>query len=261
MCVDEEIRAFEISWIISGRARKTISEYKRYLKKYFDSVHEVSLSATSSWLLSIKGAPSRRIAARAIRSFGKYLETMGNDRLRWWRYLPLAQESIAPHETVKVENIRDARKSRLSSRDHAIVELLWSSGLRRSEVAGLNVSDVQFETQLIVVRASKSNDVRYVPLSPDARSALNVYLAGRVSGSVFQLSPAGISAMLRRRGLPPAHAWRRGWAVESLRRGISETSVRTAAGWRSGSMVVRYTAALSQELAIAEFQRSWADEV
>ena len=58
-------------------------------------------------------------------------------------------------------------------------------------------------------------------------------------------------------GVPTAHAWRRGWAVQALRNGVSETSVKAAAGWSSGEMVARYTRALSGELAIEEFQRSW----
>ena len=40
-------------------------------------------------------------------------------------------------------------------------------------------------------------------------------------------------------GVPSAHAWRRGWAVQALRNGVSETSVRAAAGWSSGAMVAR----------------------
>jgi len=37
-----------------------------------------------------------------------------------------------------------------------------------------------------------------------------------------------------------------------------EVSVRAAAGWSSGAMVARYTRALSGELAVEEFQRSWS---
>ena len=39
-----------------------------------------------------------------------------------------------------------------------------------------------------------------------------------------------------------------------LRNGVSETSVRAAAGWSSGAMVARYTRALSGELAVEEFK-------
>ena len=41
------------------------------------------------------------------------------------------------------------------------------------------------------------------------------------------------------------------------RSGVSETSERAAAGWSSGTIVARYTRALSGELAVEEFQRSW----
>jgi integrase len=66
-----------------------------------------------------------------------------------------------------------------------------------------------------------------------------------------------VRLLLQRLNAPSAHAWRRGWAVHALRNGVSETSVRAAAGWTSGAMVSRYTSALSGELAVEEFQRSW----
>lgn len=44
---------------------------------------------------------------------------------------------------------------------------------------------------------------------------------------------------------------------QALRNGVSETSVRAAAGWSSGAMVARYTRALSSELALDEFARVW----
>jgi len=42
--------------------------------------------------------------------------------------------------------------------------------------------------------------------------------------------------------------------VHALRSGVSQTSVQAAAGWSSGAMVTRYTAAVSGELAISEFR-------
>ena len=43
---------------------------------------------------------------------------------------------------------------------------------------------------------------------------------------------------------------------------LKHTSIkclRVAAGWSSGAMVARYTRALSSELAVEEFQRSWGN--
>ena len=45
--------------------------------------------------------------------------------------------------------------------------------------------------------------------------------------------------------------------MEFSKSSFSVTSVRAAAGWSSGAMVARYTRALSGELAVEEFRRSW----
>ena len=79
----------------------------------------------------------------------------------------------------------------------------------------------------------------------------------RSKGSVTQLTSDGIRSLLRRLNAPPAQAWRREWVVYVLRNRVSEVSVRTVTGWSSGAMVARYTAALSKELAVAEFERLW----
>jgi hypothetical protein len=63
--------------------------------------------------------------------------------------------------------------------------------------------------------------------------------------------------LIAKDGFQSAHAWRRGWAVQALRSGVSETSVGAAAGWSSGAMVARNTSALSGELAVVEFRRTW----
>ena len=44
--------------------------------------------------------------------------------------------------------------------------------------------------------------------------------------------------------------------MQSLRSGVSETSVRSAAGWSSGAMVARYTRAMSAELALDVLDRA-----
>ncbi len=45
--------------------------------------------------------------------------------------------------------------------------------------------------------------------------------------------------------------------MHSLRSGISEASVQSAASWSSGAMVARYRKAMAAEFALDEFKRSW----
>jgi integrase len=129
--------------------------------------------------------------------------------------------------------------------------------MRRSEIARAQVEHLDLSLGVLTIPISKTGKFRTVPLSPDAVLALVMFLQDRRVGFVTQLTSDGIRSVLRRLGAPPAHAWRRGWAVHALRNGVSEVSVRTIAGWSSGAMVARYTAALSNELAVTEFQRLW----
>ena len=116
---------------------------------------------------------------------------------------------------------------------------------------------MNFSEGFLIVRTSKTGKPRIAPLSPSARHALRKHIGKRSQGSLFDMTTNAIRLCLQRLDAPSAHAWRRGWAVHALRNGVSETSVRAAAGWSSGAMVARYTRALSGELAVEEFQRSW----
>ena len=61
-------------------------------------------------------------------------------------------------------------------RDRALVELLYRSGIRRSEVANLGVEDLDFDRRLIKVKDVKSLKERMAPLSDLSRYALLEYL-------------------------------------------------------------------------------------
>lgn len=47
--------------------------------------------------------------------------------------------------------------------------------------------------------------------------------------------------------------------TSTLNDGVSETSVRAAAGWSNGAMVGRWTKSPSGEIAVEEFHRSWSE--
>lgn len=249
------IAAYESEWMLRGRASKTVVEYCRYLHQLLRETGKPEIQDVLSWLGNQRSPACQRQAGRAVRSFGKFLEQSGHLAFEWWRQVPLRVEPVLPQATVTEADLCAVRTQCRTPRERALIELLWSSGLRRSEIARLEVGDLNLPEYWISVRTAKSGRPRRAPISAEAATALSALIEGRCQGSVFELTPDGIGALLRRRGWPSAHAWRRGWAVEALRNGVSETSVRVAAGWKSGAMVARYTAALSEELAHAEFQR------
>lgn len=61
-------------------------------------------------------------------------------------------------------------------RDRAILEVLYSTGMRRCELAALRVRDLRLDCQTVLVEQGKGGKPRMVPLGPQARLWLNRYL-------------------------------------------------------------------------------------
>ena len=85
-------------------------------------------------------------------------------------------------EVLDLVERRAADRGWLGLRDRALMELLYSSGLRLSEVHGLNEEDVEFETEdprgRVRVRG-KGGKERIVPVGRHAGNAIHTYLYGR----------------------------------------------------------------------------------
>ena len=253
------LREFQLDWQLTGKAHRTASDYVSAVLALLNQYPEPTLADVKQWIASTSSMPTQRKRGQAVRAVGKWAEEQDYECFTWWRNVPLIKETTKPQTTVTEADYRRALKSADTARDTALIEVLWSTGLRRGEIERLEIADVNLADSFLVVRTSKTGKPRVVPLSPQARHALRRLLKTRTEGSVFQMSSNAIRLRLQRIGAPSAHAWRRGWAVQALRSGVSEASVRTAAGWQGSAMVSLYTRTLAGELAIDEFCRVWAE--
>lgn len=249
---------FELDWHLTGKSKETAKKYAYDIKKFIAAHPNPNLIDAKQWILGTSSMVSRRKRGQALRAFGKWLSDQGIDEMSWSQKVPLAKEKSLPQTTATHADYLQSLNRAVTPRDKAVIEILWSTGVRRAELCALQVEDIDFLGNFLVIRVSKTGKPRVVPISPSAKRALRRLVYGRTSGAVFNMSPNAVRLLLQRLSAPSAHAFRRGWAVHSLRNGVSETSVRAAAGWASGQMVARYTRALSGELAICEFQRSWS---
>lgn len=155
----------------------------------------------------------------------------------------------------------DTQKGR---RDRALYELIYSSGLRVSEAAGLKVGDIDFERRLMVVRGKFDRD-RMVPISEVAHDFLSAYLGERIGSAeawVFpgysgHLSSMYISerfrAFLRRLGMDAkdisTHSIRHSTATHLLENGASIRHVQELLGHACIESTVRYTQLMVDGLA------------
>src|SRR5580704_3540376 len=102
-----------------------------------------------------------------------------------------------------VDSVRDDAAS-WPTRDRAILEMLYGCGIRNAELTGLNLEDIHWANEAILVRG-KGQKQRYVPLGDAAAEALRVYIGERsarlkaASGKKVLATPA-LFINLRLRG-------------------------------------------------------------
>jgi len=255
MSVQDFLGEFEADWRLLGRSTKTVGEYSRLLAELDSYANSgVSLAIVKTWLALAPSNEAARYRGRAVRAFGKWAETHEVSGWGWWRQVPLVATPAVPQETVTVEQYRQLVGRLSNASDRLLVELLWCTGLRLSELVRLEWDDLNLADGYAVVRTSKTNKPRLVPLSDQALRALR-----RVDwvrhGRVFRATQRTLQRRLQRVGAPSAHAFRRGWAVNALQSGISQVSVQAAGGWTNSAMVSRYVLAVSSQLAIHEFRQ------
>ncbi|HVA91817.1 MAG TPA: tyrosine-type recombinase/integrase [Chloroflexota bacterium] len=171
-----------------------------------------------------------------------------------------AGRSISTAELVALVQAcrRDATPAGL--RDAAILAVLYTGGVRRAELAALELADYTPEPPTLRIRHGKGNKERLVPLIPSASAALVAWITwrGAVPGSLFlPLSKAGrpsgpsfssyaVYKMLTKRGLQAGvtdispHDFRRTFVGDLLDAGIDLSTVQQLAGHANVTTTARY---------------------
>jgi site-specific recombinase XerD len=158
-------------------------------------------------------------------------------------------------------------------RDTAVIRLLFDAGLRRAELVGLDVVDVDLRDAVVHVMG-KGRKPRATAVSPKTVLALSRYrrlrerhpgaddpaffLTARTNAAgSWRLSGGGVAELLARRcrnvGLEPINPHRaRHTATHALlAAGANESDVEQLMGWSTPDMVRRYGRAMAAERAIA----------
>ena len=128
-----------------------------------------------------KSSIARKLGA--IRSFFKYLYREGeisSNPARLVRTPRLSQKKPRFLSVQEVEEILElpSRKTDLGIRDRAILELLYGSGTRISELVSMNLSDISLNDRLVKVYG-KGKKERLVPFGKKAQQAVQDYLLRR----------------------------------------------------------------------------------
>jgi integrase/recombinase XerC len=207
-----------------------------------------------------KSSIGRKLSA--IRAFFKYLLREGRVRKNPAELVstPKKEKKVPFHlnideVTALVEAPRDRDLPGL--RDKAILETLYSSGIRVSELTGLNVGEVDLERGMARV-LGKGGKERIVPLGRHAHSAITAYLAARnhppcdapfllnarggrlTSRSVARIVDKYILKIAAMKKISP-HTLRHTFATHMLEGGADLRAIQELLGHASLSTTQKYT--------------------
>ncbi|MDB4661274.1 tyrosine recombinase XerC [Gammaproteobacteria bacterium] len=220
---------------VKNLSRNTTSSYKRDLEKlskYLQSINIVTYSAIdeavcSGWLGSLYASNNNPKSIQrhlsSAKGFFKFLkknsivESSPFDLITAPKAPSYLPEVLSPEDVSQLLNFKPSDS--LEIRDLAIIELIYSSGLRVSEAANINLED--FEEEMSFLRIlGKGSKTRLVPIGRYAKAAIENWILERSkfsgeSSALFinlkgsRLTVRSIQLRLKRlslkQGLPPIH--------------------------------------------------------
>lgn len=276
-----------------GRSIKTVENYDRYLTKFLafvktDSPAKLTEEQVRTFRLYLNRQPGTKSGGRmepmkrktqnyyliAVRAFLKYMrkrgiESLNPERIELAKVAERSLDLISPQELQRLMDAPDL-KTLQGLRDRAILELLFSTGLRISELTGLSIDDVDLSRSEFSVRG-KGDKIRVVFLSDGAKKAVQNYLGKRkdMHDAMFiqygknakntndlRLSPRAVQRMLKAcaikagitRKVSP-HVIRHSFATNLLQNGADLRSVQALLGHANIATTQVYTHVTDKHLA------------
>ncbi len=228
------------------------------IRGYLSNLYEHGLSKTSV---------ARALAA--LRSLYKWLAQEGEVEQNPAALVatPKLPKKLPRVPTIEeVNTVLDAEMpecSAFTERDQVILELLYGCGIRNSELIGINLDDIHWSNQVVLVRG-KGKKERYVPFGDSAASAMRDYLPTRqrVLGETRRTAERALLINLRgsrlttrsvgrivkqiavARGLSPdvhPHTLRHAFGTHMLEEGADLRAIQEMLGHERLSTTQRYT--------------------
>jgi integrase/recombinase XerD len=271
-----------------GLAKNTVEAYRRDLLQLENFLNRKKISAVGTtnvvlreFLLDLdrKGLQSRSIARQVVSLRQFFLHLLREEIIatnpaehlespRTWKVLP---KYLSVEETQKLLLLPDASEP-LGLRDRAILEMLYGTGLRVSELVSLRVADVNLQAGTVQT-IGKGNKQRIVPVGKLAIGAVETYLvqarpgllkakpspwlfvSRRTKGSAGRLTRQSIWLLLARYGrlagikkpVTP-HLLRHSFATHMLTRGADLRSLQIMLGHADIATTQIYTHVVSTHL-------------
>ena len=252
-------------------SKHTVSAYINDLEEFnkFLNINRVKLneklnySFVRQWIveLSENGLSSRSINRKisSLKSYFNFLIAINKlnvSPLKLHRNLKVEPKIIIPfneREMDKVFEIFNNNSGKLD-RDFLIIEILYSTGIRRDELINLKFEDIYFEQGLIKV-LGKRNKERLVPVLPNLLSKIKKYISNNSINSYLfkskngkKISPSTIYRIVKKyfrqissKNKISPHVLRHSFATHMINNGADINSVKEILGHSSLASTQIYT--------------------
>jgi len=242
-----------------GMSKHTLLFYQRCLSKAIGI--ELSPQGISLFLASLRCGNAKHSYFRAIRAFCNWsykeglLKENPIDRVD----TPIVAKKLLPSITPEQFNLLLTATDKL--RDKCIVSLLFDSGLRLSEICNIEPTNIDWDSNILKVVVKGNREAKAV-FTPKTAMLLREWLSKDGHGeTLFSIKPRGIQDMLSKLsakvGFPcNAHSFRRGFACNLHRKGLSTLSIMHLGRWSSLDMVQRYTKSITFDDCIELYQKA-----
>jgi site-specific recombinase XerD len=235
-----------------------IGEFCTWLEERGTDLDSVDIRVLADYVAWLGGARRGRKLApatigrklAAVRAFLRH--ALGPERVPDARLGPRRARRLpdAP-AAAEVERTLEALEGEgpIALRNRALVELVYSAGLRSAEAVGLDLGDVDFEQELVHVRRGKGGKERVVPLGEEAALWLSRYLRearpalAKGANDAFFLSVRGrrLDTSTLRRIVPHPHRLRHAFATHLLDGGADLRTIQELLGHSSLSTTQVYS--------------------
>ena len=249
--MQDRIERFIDSPALSAATRRAyrvdVQEFCAWLERRGTRLDDVDLRALADYAAELGRARPRKLAA--VRAFLRH--ALGAERVPDASFAPSRPRRLPdaprPHEVDReLETV--ARDGPLGLRNQALVELVYSAGLRSQEAVDLDLADVDFDQEAVHVRG-KGGKERVVPLGEEASHLVARYLrearpdlACGAENALF-LSARGrrLNTSTLRRLLPHPHRLRHAFATHLLEGGADLRTIQELLGHSSLSTTQMYS--------------------
>ena len=255
-----EIERFLASPALSDATRRAyrvdVEEFGRWLDRRGTRLEDVDVRVLADYVTELGRARPRKLAPAtigrklaAVRAFLRH--ALGAERVPDGSFAPKRPRRLpdAPRPQ-EVDGELDALEGTtpLALRNRALVELVYSAGLRTQEAVELDLADVDFEQELVHVHG-KGDKERVVPLGEEASHRVALYVRGarpqlaRGAENALFLSARGrrLDTSTLRRLLPHPHRLRHAFATHLLEGGADLRTIQELLGHSSLSTTQMYS--------------------